>query len=327
MGFTWDKYIIKKYFFTYIWISISAFSIYFSSDLLFKLQSFIDQPELIFSYYLYRSVPFFIISMPVIALFCQIILGIQIRKLKEWHLAKLICPSNLKLSRSLMICGITLIIPWLICREMVLPQLRDSIEATYRLIKNGPPAEPRIIQQNDKLIYLKSTLGDYQEIEYQIITIKNTQPTLAPKIHATWNPQTLTWDSSSPLHLQPPSPDYLGARRQFYLYTPLTQILKLFMQREEDSILQTALAERLIFAPLFLFYFFISALDVMRCRNLRLVWIFPIFSLFSMSTSIMLLKSISLDMGFYWALSCVSAIAIATPNLFNLYFRRKHKSS
>jgi len=319
----WDKYIISKYFFTFSWITISAFFVYLSSDLLFKIQKFKENPEQIILFYSLRLIPFFIISMPVIAFFSQILLGIMIRRRKEWHIAKLICHSNFKLAKGIIYAGTFLLLIWIISRELILPNLRTPLNETYSQVKGKSLAENRLIKLEHKFYYIKNIQGDYQTIE--VLNVDSQSNTLSKPQQLSWNQAQQAWSPQTYPHI--PTPQELGARKRFYIYTPLTKILDLCKQSNYETKVTTALIERLLFAPLFIFYFFISSIDIIRCRHIKLVWTFPVFSLFAFTISIMAFKTISLDYGIIKGLIATLSLAIITPNLFNLYFKRSHKSN
>lgn len=323
MRMIWDKYIIRKYFFTFSWITISAFFVYLSSDLLFKIQNFKENPEKIISFYSLRLIPFFIISMPVIAFFSQILLGIMIRRRKEWHIAKLICHSNLKLAKGIIYAGLFLLFLWIVSREFILPNLRTPLNQTYSQVKGKSLAENRLIKLEQNFYYIKNIKGDYQTIE--VLNVDSQSNTLSKPQKISWSHEQQAWNLQTHQHI--PTPEELGARKRFYIYTPLLKIWNLSQQSNYEAKVTTALVERLLFAPLFMFYFFISSIDIIRCRHIKIVWVFPVFSLFAFTISIMAFKTISLDYGIIKGLLTTFTIAILTPNLFNLYFKRSHKSN
>lgn len=322
----WNHYLAKKFFFTFCWISLAAFAVYFSSDVMFKLQNFKGHVDQIFFYYLYRSIPFFIISMPVIGFFSLIIVGIQIRRRREWHIAKLICNSNLRLSKSLIFCGLLLLIPWIFAREWILPKIHPKINESYQMIRGGPLAEPRIVKVGESVLFVKSTLGDYDEINFQEIDLSDkSKPTLKKAQQAQWDPIHNNWVSPDPLSIIPPSPNDLGAKKRFYIYSDFARLLQIYTSQPRNHIAQVAIFERLIFIPLFVYYFCIACINVIRCRHTKVVWLFPISSLFVLTVSIMGFKTLFLEHGLVVSGSFVVFCAFLTPNLFSLYFRRRHK--
>lgn len=326
MGSYWNNYLTKKFFFTFCWISLAAFAVYFSSDIMFKLQNFNGHVDQICYYYLYRSIPFFIISMPVVSFFSLIIVGIQIRRRREWHIAKLICNSNLRLSNSLIICGLILLIPWGMAREWALPKIYPLINESYQMIKGGPLADPRIVKVDDSVLFIKSTSGDYDEISFQEIKVLDpSKPALKKAYQARWDPINEIWISDQPLEIIPPSPIDLGAKKRFYIYTDFKKLLQIYAAQPRNHIVQVAIYERLLFIPLFIYYFFIACVNVIRCRHTKMVWLFPIVSLFVLTSSIMGFKTFFLEHGLIFSGCFVLFCALLTPNLFNLYFRRRHK--
>jgi hypothetical protein len=193
------------------------------------------------------------------------------------------------------------------------------------MIKGGSLAEPRIVKVDNSVLFIKSTEGDYDEISFQEIKLsKQDTPKLKKKQSAKWDSSLETWISTEPLVIIPPSPNDLGAKKRFYIYSDFQQLLRIYSANQNNQIAKAAILERIIFIPLFAFYFFIACINVIRCRHIKLVWVFPIFSLMALTVSIMGFKTLCLEYGLAVSGSFVLVCAISTPNLFNLYFRRKH---
>lgn len=329
---TWDKHLLKMFFFTFFWISVSVFAIYVCSDFLFKAGRFSNHQDIILKFYGLRSIPYFLISMPVVAFLSQIIIGYQLHKRKEWHLVKLVCVSNMKISKALLLSGPILCLFWVLARELILPSIQLPLAETYQTIKGNKIFHQHVFSKGDQALYITSESDSYLELKATYINSENKgNQVLSTPIPLTWDQAKKRWDhkgkwskdieESTTTFL--PSPTEIASRGEFYAFTSFLNLFGLYLNDSSNSIIKIALLERVLFPILFIIFFSLSAFDVLRCRHNNLIWLFPGLSLFIFSTTIMLFKSISLHTNLIMGLGFVAVCLALTPYLFSLYFRRR----
>lgn len=283
------------------------------------------------NYYGIRSIPYFLISMPVIAFLSQILISYQLRRRHEWHIVKLVCLSNIKISKALLITGIFLCLCWTTCRELLLPSLQLPLDSSYLKVKGKQAQRDHVFCHENTIAYIQS--NDEKWTNLNITLFKDhpgqQKPVDGPLVFK-WNNESKNW--TSPAQIEPqqlewvqqftPSPRALSSQNHQYLYSTFRELLKLYLEKPMNPYIEVALAERLLYPLLFLVFFMVSAYDVLRCRENKWIWLFPGVSLIVFSTTIMMFRSISLQSNLITGLTFVAFCTLATPFLFSLYFRR-----
>ena len=317
----WDRHLFKKLIFLYVWVSIAVFSVYFCSDLLFKFKDFKNGIPEITLFYSYKMVPYFIISMPVIAFITQILLILSLHRKFEWHSAKLLCISNFKLCRSIILIGLLLCLNWIIAREIIFPLLQNShVNSSYQL--KTEYHDPFIFTSNKYTFFLQKIKKDSENFNVlKINTLKGelTNETIH-SVNNVWvvSKSNLIYEDTETL----PTIDRLNSLSNKYIYDSMYTLLKYYNENKSLFLLHS-IYERVIFPLSFIYLFTLSSFAILRCRNLYHVWIFPTLSFLIFSVICMTFKTFSsrtnTNLGFaYW----ITLILVA--HLFYIqYFKRR----
>ena len=332
---SWDRHLTRLYAFTFCWISISVYAIYVCTDFLFKHQRFMEHREWIMEYYLLRSAPFYIICMPVVAFLSLIIVAYQLRRRHEWHIVKLVCTSNGRITKALFICGAVLCLGWIVCREGFLPRINGMLEESYHKVKGSEDKAHMVYSEGEYVAFVQSLSPTFKHIRITLFTGR------ANGTHDVSYPGEFFWDSnfglwkgqldqihdSNLLNHLVPSPVTMAIRNKDYVTSSSRELLLSYAEHPRDPIIRMAIAERVLQPALFILYFLLAAYDVLRCRHDHLIWLFPAVGLFMFSFSIMLFKPAGMEVGVLASSAICAALWLATQRGFSLYFRRHGRSN
>jgi lipopolysaccharide export LptBFGC system permease protein LptF len=327
----WDLYLCRRYVFLLVWISTAVYSIYFCSDLLFKLDQFDMEVGRITRYYTLRVVPFFVITMPTLAFVTQLLLVLSLHQRKEWHIAKMLCVSNFRLCRGFIGLGVLLVLAWLGAREILLPQLAQSLNHSEASIREETPPL-QVLSLRHSLAIIQSQNSKYTKIYLERL------PLGADRKSAVWTSQKLSYDGTQwtmaerngipdseqqALNLELPSPQGFFHRDSQYTYASFGELLAERRKFPLDALLNYCCWERVLFPLAFLYFFSGSALSILRCREMSKVWILPALYYVTFSVFCMTLKTTGLRFGPELLAMYLVALGLMVPWSYARFFRRR----
>ncbi len=323
MGFTrlWDRHVLVHYAFIIFWLWAAAFSFYATTDYLFKAAKFADAGRAL-AFYAVRLMPFFLISMPVVAFLGLYLVIRMLRARRELYIARLACTSRWAVPRPLLAAGLLLTLLWTAGREVGMPALRWRLIDTQLEIHKDTLGHYALFSSAEAIVFAipRTPSADRLRAGVFLRAVPEAGPAEA---ECRWT-EAVGWSVDL---LQPSAPE-LSQRRiatlktlipgpasvllgaGFYDHFSLGEILR-SGQLLPPRLREVLAAERLAFPFFFLACFSVSTYHGLRSGGGRGVWRLPAAGFLTFSLLVMSFRGAALAWGPGGAFLLFGALSLA----------------
>lgn len=308
----WYRLQLYRYFRVLISLQLGAIGIYISTDLIFKLEHFAAQPRMIIHYYLSHSLPFAIITFPILAFAAISISQYHLRVKREWQLSKLMSHEQEHIQNLCLYLSITLTLFWFTVREVALPAMAEQLQIQSDKVEKNTKRQIFFIERENDLHLLSWSkpklfhvhLQDQDLIQTQSLTWQSDPKELESSTKGNWNlaptsSSTLPTDIDLAFLMQKTTPLQL---------TSLFALLKKSSLEPQQDLSTLNIIERLLLPLIFTILWFQSAKASQLCGKNGMALCIPALGFTGFVAAMIHLRFSSLSFGYTSGILSTSAV-------------------